>query len=574
MRRLFTTAFVLMLAVVVIGGLSPALAETTVQQTQSAGLYVSSMRLQPGQPAFNENISFFPTFVNSTNTVQNFTWEVYIYRADTPNRYNNETTSMLTNFPTGTGEYQARGTFRYGATGYQCEYFFARVGWLDADHHVTFFTTPDGKVFEQGFSVCDKSVIPPGVPQAPSPTAPPPTPAPGVIVSDMALNPSQPTFNHDITFNVSFNNTASDMETFDWRVVVFRADTPGKSNAVTTFMNTGFPTGASQYQSEGTFRYGATGYICEYFFARVGWLDQNNQTNYFYAADGTVFQKGFSVCDTSYYAPTVVPAAPGTGLFVSDLALSPAQPAFNQNVSFTPTFANSTSSVQNFDWKVYIYRADTPSRYVNETTINVGNFPVGTGAYPSLGSFRYGPTGYQCEYFFARVGWLDQNNAVTFFTTSDGAVFQKGFSVCDSSIIPAPTSAPPPPTAAIVKPGPGIFVTNVRLQPFDSPQHRMTTSLYVTFQNTTTGDQNFDWRVLIYKTDNMAVSNTDTTLLHSAVSPGTIELQSPGTFYYGVTGNTCDSFVARVGWLDSQKKIEFFTTPDGVLYEKSFQVCN
>lgn len=294
------------------------------------------------------------------------------------------------------------------------------------------------------------------------------------------------------------------------------------------------------------------------------------------AVPPTVAPANTPVPPTATPVPTNVSVpvpTPQPGLYVSAMRLSPAQPAFNQNISFTPTFVNATSTVQNFNWKVYIWRADTVTKNDNETTAQLTGFPVGTGDFPALGSYRYGPTGFPCEYFFARVGWLDANNKVTYFTKPDGTDFNQGFKICDVNIIPtgvpqttAPTAVPPPP-------GPGVFVTNLRLQPFETPQHFMPTTFFATFQNTSSTVQNFTWRVYIFRADSPTKSNTDTTNLLTAFPVGTQEIQSLGTFTYGSTGYDCDSFFARVGWVDANNKITFFPKPDGTVYEKGFKVC-
>ncbi len=276
-------------------------------------------------------------------------------------------------------------------------------------------------------------------------------------------------------------------------------------------------------------------------------------------------------------APSNTPTPPPTvqpGLYVSALRLTPAQPAFNQNIAFAPTFVNATGTVQNFTWKVYIWRADTVTKTDNETSAQLTAFPAGVSSFTSLGSYRYGATGYQCEYFFARVGWLDANNKVTYFTKPDGTDFNQGFKICDINIIP--TNVPPTAASTAVPPtpGPGLFVTNLRLQPSGTPQHFMPTTFFATFQNTTTTVQNFTWRVYIYRADTPNKSNIETTNLLTAFPVGTEEVQSLGTFTYGATGNPCDYFFARVGWIDANNKITFFTTPDGQVYQKGFQVCN
>lgn len=274
--------------------------------------------------------------------------------------------------------------------------------------------------------------------------------------------------------------------------------------------------------------------------------------------------------------PTTAPQAPAAapGLYVSNIKLSPAQPAFNQSISFTPTFVNSTNAVMTFNWKVYVWRADIVTKSDGETSAQTTNFPVGTGDFPSPGTYRYGPTGRQCEYFFARVGWLDANNKITYFTSQDGKVAEKGFSVCDISVIPTPAPQGAAPTTAPAAPGPGLFVTGIRLQPQDQPLHNMDTSFFVTFQNTSSAAQNFTWKVYIFKADTPAKSNSDLTGVSTSFPAGSKEVQAGSTFRYGPTGSACDYFFAQVGFLDANNNIIYFSQPDGQAFKKGFQICN
>ncbi len=135
---------------------APATAAPTAPPTPavSPGLYVTAMRLEPSQPSHGQDTSFFVTFLNTASTEQNLKWQVYIYKADNPVRRNNETTGLQTTFTPGPIELKAIGTFKFGATGNQCDFFFARVVWLDINNKGNEFTKPDGQVFERGFSVC------------------------------------------------------------------------------------------------------------------------------------------------------------------------------------------------------------------------------------------------------------------------------------------------------------------------------------------------------------------------------------------------------------------------------------
>jgi hypothetical protein len=440
-RKFVITAFALALLLISMGALSPAQAQTAVPPTPGPGLFVSSLRLSPAQPAFNQNVSFYATFSNTTSVVQNFLWKVYIFRADTPTHSNDETSALQTGFAVGTSETQSLGTFRLGPTGYQCEYFYAQVGWLDANNKITYFTAPDGSDYKKGFSVCDANIIPTAVPASPAATAVPPAPGPGLYINNLRLSPAQPAFNDRITFFATYANTTSTVQNFNWRVYIYRADTITHSDNETSGLQTGFPVGTGEVQSLGNYFYGPTGFQCEYFFARVGWLDSNNKITFFTASDGTLYQKGFAICDKNVIptvapaapAPTAVPPPPGAGLFVTKVRLQPfATPQHNQATTFFPTFQNTANVVENFAWKVYVFRADTPNISNWETAPAPGSFaPGSTAEAQSANNFSYGATGYSCDYFFLRVGWVDSNGVINYFSTPAGQMFQQGFSVCN-----------------------------------------------------------------------------------------------------------------------------------------------
>ncbi len=442
-RKIVITTFALALLLILMGGWSPAQAQTAVPPTPGPGLFVTNLRLSPAQPAFNQNISFFGTFSNTTSSVMNFLWKVYIFRADTPTHSNQETTALQTGFAVGSAEYQSLGTFNLGPTGFQCEYFYAQVGWLDTNNKINYFTDPTGVTYQKGFSICDANIIPTAVPATPAPTAVPPTPGPGLYINNLRLSPAQPAFSQDITFYATYANTTNAVQNYNWRVYIYRADTVTHSDNETTGLQTGFPVGTGEVQSQGTYSYGATGFPCEYFFARVGWLDPNNKITFFTASDGRIYQKGFSICDKNLIttaapasaapAPTAAPAAPAPGVFVTNVRLQPFDtPQHNQDTTFFPTFQNTASVVENFTWKIYVWRADTINVSTWQSAPTSGSFaPGSTSDGQSGNTFRYGATGYTCDYFFLRVGWIDSNGVINYFYTPAGQVYQKGFSICN-----------------------------------------------------------------------------------------------------------------------------------------------
>jgi hypothetical protein len=133
----------------------PAAQPTNTVTPPGAGLFVTGMRLDPAQPGHSQNINFYPTFNNTTSAPQNFAWKVYVYNAASPANPVLDTTPVQASFVAGSStEGKAGSPYFWGATGNQCDYFFARVGFQDGDKRV-FYTTPDGKFFEKSFSLCN-----------------------------------------------------------------------------------------------------------------------------------------------------------------------------------------------------------------------------------------------------------------------------------------------------------------------------------------------------------------------------------------------------------------------------------
>lgn len=269
--------------------------------------------------------------------------------------------------------------------------------------------------------------------------------------------------------------------------------------------------------------------------------------------------------------PTAVPPTPvPPGLYVTNVRISPERPAFNQNVSFAATFLNTAAGDQNLSWRVYIFKADSPAKSNSETTPLASAFPPGTKEFNSPGTFHYGPTGRGCEYFFVRVGWINSENKIVYFNTPAGTLYEKGFMVCDVNVIPTVPPAPGAPTAAIPTPPPGLFVTDLRIQP--APVRGTPLIFFPKFTNTLGTQMTFRWRVYIYRASDLSRSYSETTfqLTNFSTTPG--EVQSLGSWLLPL-GGLCENFVARVGWLDAENRVQFFMQPDGRTFEKPFTVC-
>lgn len=269
--------------------------------------------------------------------------------------------------------------------------------------------------------------------------------------------------------------------------------------------------------------------------------------------------------------PTPVPPTPvPPGLYVTNVQLAPERPAFNQGVSFRVAFLNTAAGDQNMTWRVYIFRADTPTKPNSDTGLLRSTFPHGSVEITSPGTFSYGPTGRSCENFFVRVGWLDPENKIVYFNRPDGKTYEKSFMVCDASVIPTPPPAPPSPTAVPPTPRPGLFVTDLRIQP--APVRGTPLIFFPTFVNTQGTTMTFTWRVYIFRATDLSRSYTETTFTqtHFSTTPG--EVQSLGSWTLPL-GGPCENFVARVGWLDPENKVQFFMQPGGKIFEKPFTVC-
>ncbi len=115
-------------------------------------------------------------------------------------------------------------------------------------------------------------------------------------------------------------------------------------------------------------------------------------------------------------------------------------------------------------------------------------------------------------------------------------------------------------------------MSGLRLDPVQ-PTHGQAISFFVTFLNTANTDDTQKWQVYIYKADNPARRNSETTALLSTFQAGSVEFKAVGGFQIGATGNACDYFFARVVTLDPNNKATELPKPEGPTFEKGFAVC-
>ncbi len=278
------------------------------------------------------------------------------------------------------------------------------------------------------------------VPTTPIPTttAAPPTPVipSGLYVTTLDIVPETPTRGLELDFYATFANTTGVVQNFRWVTYIYRPDSPVKAFGQTTTTSSSVTIGAHTQKSQGFWKLPLGG-PCENFTARVVWMDQNNQTTPFLRPDGQPLEKSFTVCGPDDL-PTTTPAPPqqatpvpppGAGLFVNDLRTDPSPPTRGSDLIFYSTFSNTTGSVQNYRWIIYIYRSDNPVTSYGQTSALQTAFSAGASEQRSLGSWKL-PLGGPCEDFVARVFWLDQNNKANQFLRSDGLPFEKKLAVC------------------------------------------------------------------------------------------------------------------------------------------------
>jgi hypothetical protein len=123
----------------------------TITPAFPPGVYITAIRVEPPDPKRRQDVTFYPTFINTTDTPKGYRMVVYVYRPNQSNSMGESTGNGIT-IPVGTFEFRAPG-WRLGGPG-GCEDFVVRVGWVDDNKRRTLFTQPDGRVPERAITVC------------------------------------------------------------------------------------------------------------------------------------------------------------------------------------------------------------------------------------------------------------------------------------------------------------------------------------------------------------------------------------------------------------------------------------
>lgn len=141
-----------------------------------------------------------------------------------------------------------------------------------------------------------------------------------------------------------------------------------------------------------------------------------------------------------------------------------------------------------------------------------------------------------------------------------------------TSVPPTDTPIPPPTVPPTLAFAPGFYITALRTNPA-KPVLRQDVFFDVRFLNATGGPRSYRWLIYIFKSDPTQQKNSlgETPSFPFTFPSGTGEIEI-GTWRLG-GGGGCQDFVARVAWLDDNKRPTTFTKPDGQMFEQPFSVC-
>jgi hypothetical protein len=233
-----------------------------------------------------------------------------------------------------------------------------------------------------------------------------------------------------------------------------------------------------------------------------------------------------------------------------------------QQIQTTPeTYSRSQKS----NWRLWILGGCAITLLA---VIGIGAFIVVSGLFPS-------PTAMPTQFIFPTITPMSpvvvvQPTQVPVIPTS---ILPTAIpSSLPTIVLPSPATPVPPsaiPATATPPIPPGLYVTKMRPEP-PSPPPATDTSFWVTFLNTTNNPMRYKWKVYIYKPDNLRNSFGETSAVTIDIPAGSSE-QTVGM--WRITAGACGDYLARVGWIDDNNRITFFTRPDGQMYELAFATC-
>lgn len=124
----------------------------TLRSAFPADVYVTQLRLEPPQPLRREAITFYATFLNTTDAARAYNWRVRIFDADS-NREFYKTGLRSISVPVGKTEIAMGDDFVVRGAG-GCVSFYAQAFSQNPDESLVPFKSTDGKVITTSFTVC------------------------------------------------------------------------------------------------------------------------------------------------------------------------------------------------------------------------------------------------------------------------------------------------------------------------------------------------------------------------------------------------------------------------------------
>lgn len=116
------------------------------------GVYVSGLRSDPEAPRSGDFVTFRATFVNTTGSVQTYTWLVQVFDAQSRKQFG-ETQSLTVVIPPGTQEIASASNWRLGVRVNDCSGLYARAYYILSGARFT-FPAPTGEAATSNMYIC------------------------------------------------------------------------------------------------------------------------------------------------------------------------------------------------------------------------------------------------------------------------------------------------------------------------------------------------------------------------------------------------------------------------------------
>lgn len=135
----------------------------------------------------------------------------------------------------------------------------------------------------------------------------------------------------------------------------------------------------------------------------------------------------------------------------------------------------------------------------------------------------------------------------------------------------ATTPAPPPPASPAPQVAPGVYVTNLRIDP-SQPMNGQNPTFYVSFLNTYSTPMTYTWFIKVFEPDKRQSFGEESKVgnvmpVGTSTFPSATNWKAPGE-------QPCRPFIARVFYYMAQENaVVEFSTPEGNAFLIDFKVC-